>query len=186
MSLLLLLFVLAAVTVWLSVHFLRTRGVAAAPENGQRAQAAVWSVMEEARDLSFIGNAIFSKADWHFILNERCGLLTELFTAERRALAVRWLNDRAERIHAVRAKHVQNSRYSQDLNVLAELRLLVLLQYLIALCWCMLLVVRVAQPTASRTLALHFERMVGRLGTAPRDAETLAHAPSEELHRSHP
>jgi hypothetical protein len=183
---LVLFFLLAAVAVWTSVYFLRAKGVSAAGDDAQAARPAVQSLIHEAGDLPFLWDAIFSEADWRFILNERSPLLTELFTEERRALAVQWLNDRAARIRAVRAKHLENSRYSQDLNVLAELKLLALFQYLIVLCGCMSLVVRVAEPTAPRKLALHFEKMAGRLGPGQEAAIPHVPAPAEELPRSRP
>lgn len=183
MSLLLLFLALAGVAAWTSVHFLRSKDVSLAGENPESGPAGQHEVYE-AGDLPFLGDAIFSEADWNFIRSESSPSLTRLFAEERRALATQWLNDRATRIHAVRAKHLQNSRYSQDLNVLAELKLLLLFQYLIALCRCMLLVVRVAQPTTPRTLALHFEKMAGKAGLE--QGAAVAHVPAEELPRSHP
>lgn len=183
MTLLVLFLALAGVAAWTSVYFLRSKDLPPAgedPESGSARQDGVY----EPRDLPFLGDAIFSEADWNFIRSESSPSLARLFAEERRALAAQWLNDRAARIHAVRAKHLQNSRYSQDLNVLAELKLLLLFQYLIALCRCMLLVVRVAQPTTPRTLALHFEKMAGRAGLE--QGAAVAHVPTDELTRSRP
>ena len=68
--------------------------------------------------------------------------------------------------------------------MLAELKLLALFVYLIALCRCMLLVVRVAEPPAPRALALHFEKMAGRLGRE--QGAALPSLPAEEFPRSRP
>ena len=182
MNLLLLSIVLAVIAVWTSIYFLRARE-ASARDAGTQTAAPGQRAIFEAAGSPFLGHAIFSEADWDFILREGSPSLTRLFTEERRALAGQWLNDRAARIQAVRAKHLENSRYSQDLNVLAELRLLMLFQYLIALCRCMSLVVRVAQPTTPRTLALHFEKMAGRAGLE--QGAAVSPMPSEELPRSH-
>jgi len=145
--------------------------------NAQAAKAA------RHGDLQFLGDAIFSKGDWDFIRGEDSPLLTELFREERRGLAARWLNHSAERIRSIREDHVRNSRFSQDLDVLAEVKLLGLFVYLITLCRCMSLVVRVAEPTAPRTLALHFEKMAGRL--APEQGAVVSPLPAEEFRRSH-
>jgi len=184
MNLVILLFVLAAVLVGTLLYFLRAKDrpaiaekAEAHPLNGQAANAAL------DRDLQFLGEAIFSEADWDFIRGEDSPLLTELFREERRGLAARWLNHSAERIRTIREDHLRNSRFSQDLDVLAEVKLLGLFVYLITLCRCMSLVVRVAEPTAPRTLALHFEKMAGRL--APRQRAVVSHVPAEELRRSH-
>jgi hypothetical protein len=183
MTLVILLFVLGAVLVGTLLHFLRVKD---RPAMAQRVEAPslTGQAANAARDgdLQFLGDAIFSEGDWDFIRGEDSPLLTELFRKERRALAARWLNHSAERIRTIREEHVRNSRFSQDLNVLAEVKLLVLFVYLITLCRGMSLVVRVAQPTAPRTLALHFEKMAGRL--APQQGAVISHAPAEELRRS--
>jgi len=85
------------------------------------------------------------------------------------------------RIRAVRAKHLRNSRYSQDLDVPAEWKLLLLFQYLIVVCRSMQLVVRVAHPAVWRAMALHFERMAGRL--VPKPSRAVPHLPAGELPR---
>ena len=184
MNLVILLFVLAAVLVGSLLYFLRAKDRPAIAENAEagslNAQAA-----KAARhgDLQFLGDAIFSKGDWDFIRGEDSPLLTELFREERRGLAARWLNHSAERIRSIREDHLRNSRFSQDLDVLAEVKLLGLFVYLITLCRCMSLVVRVAEPTAPRTLALHFEKMAGRL--APEQGAVVSPVPAEEFRRSH-
>ena len=184
MNLVILLFVLAAVLVGTLLYFLRVKDRPAIAENVEadslNAQAA-----KAARhgDLQFLGDAIFSKGDWDFIRGEDSPLLTELFREERRGLAARWLNHSAERIRSIREDHLRNSRFSQDLDVLAEVKLLGLFVYLITLCRCMSLVVRVAEPTAPRTLALHFEKMAGRL--APEQGAVVSPMPAEEFRRSH-
>ena len=183
MNLVILLFVLAAVLVGSLLYFLRAKDrpaiaekVAAHSLDGQTENAA------GNGDLQFLGDAIFSEGDWDFIRGEDSPLLTELFREERRGLAARWLNHSAERIRTIREDHVRNSRFSQDLDALAEIKLLGLFVYLITLCRCMSLVVRVAEPTAPRTLALHFAKMAGRL--APQQGVVVSQ-PAEELRRSH-
>ena len=181
MNLVILLFVLAAVLIWVSLHFLRAKDRRPVREKAEVASSNGQAEPAAGDNLQFLGDAIFSELDWDFIRGEHSLLLTELFREERRGLAARWLNESAERIRAIREDHLRNSRYSQDLDVLAELKLLALFVYLITLCRCMLLVVRVAEPTAPRALALHFEKMAGRLG---REGAALSPLPVEELPRS--
>jgi len=184
MNLVILLFVLAAVLMWASFHFLRAKD---RPLVGEKAEVGLSNgpaELDTGGELPFLGDAIFSEGDWDFIRGEHSPVLTELFREERRGLAARWLDKSAERIRAIREDHLRNSRYSQDLDVLAELKLLALFVYLIALCRCMLLVVRVAEPTTPRALALHFEKMAGRLGR--KQGAALPALPVEELPRSRP
>ena len=184
MNLLLLIFVIAAVLGWTLIYFLRVKD---GPATGDKAEVIRFGGQPgdaTDRDRQFLGDAIFSNRDWDFIRKEGSPFLRNLFIEERRALAAQWLNDSAGRIRAVRANHLRGSRYSQNLDVLAELKLLLLFLYLISLCRCMLLVVRVTEPTAPRTLALHFERMAGRLGRA--EGAVFSHVPAEQIPRSRP
>jgi hypothetical protein len=183
MNLVILLFVLAAVLVWSLLYFLRAKDRAAVGEKTEASSNGHAALVGD-RALQYLGDAIFSEGDWNFIRGEKSPLLTELFREERRVLAARWLNQSAERVRAIREDHLRDSRYSQDLDVLAELKLLALFLYLISLCRCMSLVVRVAEPSTPRTLALHFEKMAGRLGREPDAA--VSHVPAEELPRSRP
>ena len=184
MSLVILLFVLVGVLVWAMLYFLRAKDRLPVEEKTEVGSSNGQAELTAGGDLPFLGDAIFSEGDWHFIRGEHSPLLTELFREERRDLAARWLDKSAERIRAIREDHLRNSRYSQDLDVLAELKLLVLFVYLITLCRCMLLVVRVAEPTTPRALALHFEKMAGRLGRE--QGAALPPLPVEELPRSRP
>ena len=188
MNLVILLFVLAAILVGTLLYFLRAKDRSDVGENvGEKTEAGSsegQAGLAAAGVLEYLGDAIFSQGDWDFIRGEKSPLLTELFREERRRLAAQWLNKSAQRIRTIREDHLRNSRYSQDLDVLAEVKLLLLFVYLISLCRCMSLVVRVAEPTTPRTLALHFERMVGRLG--PEQGAGVSHLPAEELPRSRP
>ena len=184
MNLVILLFVLAAVLMWASLHFLRAKDRLPVGEKAEVGLSNGQAELAAGGDLPFLGDAIFSEGDWDFIRGEHSPVLTELFREERRGLAARWLDKSAERIRAIREDHLRNSRYSQDLDVLAELKLLALFVYLITLCRCMLLVVRVAEPPAPRALALHFEKMAGRLGRE--QGAALPPLPVEELPRSRP
>jgi hypothetical protein len=183
MNLVILLFVLAAGLVGTLLYFLRVKDRPAIAEKAE-AGSLDGPAGPAARngDLQFLGDAIFSEEDWDFIRGEDSPLLTELFREERRGLAARWLNCSAERIRTIREDHLRNSRFSQDLDVLAEVKLLVLCVYLITLCRSMSLLVRVAAPTAPRTLALHFEKMAGRL--VPEQGAAVSPLPAEELRRS--
>lgn len=184
MNLVILVFVLAAILIWVSLHFLRAKDRRPVREEAEVASSNGQAELAAGGDLQFLGDAIFSEGDWDFIRGEHSPVLTELFREERRGLAAQWLNESAERIRAIREDHLRNSRYSQDLDVLAELKLLALFVYLITLCRCMLLVVRVAEPAAPRALAHHFEKMAGRLGREQRAA--LSPLPVEELPRFRP
>lgn len=117
----------------------------------------------EIRDLRFLPYSIFSERDWNFVQNEQSPFLHRLFLEERRAVAIHWLKERAAWVRAIRANHLQRSRYSKNLNVFAEARLLFLFFYLLGLCRCLLLIVQIANANTLRSIALHFEAMTQKL-----------------------
>lgn len=182
MNLLLPFFAMAAVLGWALIHFLRTKDGPAIRHTAEIVEYGGQRRSSEDKEFRFLGDTIFSEEDWDFIRREEAPFLTRLFIEERRSLAAEWLKDSAARIRAVRANHLRNSRHSENLDVVAELKLLLLFLYLISLCRSMLVVVRVAQPTTPRRLALHFEKMAGRL--EPARGEASLPVPAEELPRS--
>ncbi len=133
---------------------------------------------EDKADLRFIPYAIFSERDWNFVRNEQSTFLSQLFLQERRAVAVHWLKERAAWVRAIRANHLRRSRYSRNLNVLAEAKLLFLFFYLLGLCRCLLLIVQIANANTLRSIALHFEVMTQRLAQIHR--RFSHYAPAEE------
>jgi len=118
---------------------------------------------------SFIAEAIFSPRDWLFIRQESSSDLNLIFLHQRRALAIHWLQDCLTAIRAVRANHLRQSRHSQDLNVLAEVRLLLLFFYFSVLCRCLLFAVHFVQPSVPGSIALYLQTLASKvLPSAPR------------------
>jgi hypothetical protein len=177
MNMLLLFFVLAALLAWALIRFVRAdKDRASSKILGERPRPC------EDPDFQVLGDAIFSERDWNFIRKEASPFLEKLFLQERRAVAAHWLNDSVARIRDVRAHHLQNSRHSQDLDALAEAKLLLLFFYLTVLCQCLLFIVRFTHPIIPRTLALHFQNVARKL--LPVWGEFPAHATGQGFRRS--
>ena len=113
----------------------------------------------ESAHPSFIAEAVFSPRDWLFIQKESSASLNALFVHERRIIAVAWLRDCLAAVRAVRANHLRQSRHSQDLNLLAEAKLLLRFFYLSTLCRCLLLVVQFVHPAAPHAIALYIQNL---------------------------
>ena len=176
----LLFFITALLLAWALVRFARVRndrGFAALADPSGTAGRPEHLPAFDDREFQHLGDAIFSERDWNFIQKESSPSLERLFLQERRGVARHWLNDSVVRIRSIRAGHLRNSKYSENLEVFAEVKLLLLFVYLIALCQCLLLVVRFARPDTPRSLALHFQRTARRL--MPVQEESLAKASGE-------
>jgi len=115
------------------------------------------------REFAYLGNLVFSDQDWDFIRREQSPSLNKLFIKERRAVITHWLLASSSRLRTIHANHVQNSRHSANLDVFAEIRLLLLFSYLAFLCRSLLLIARFSHPSATSVLALHFQSKANRL-----------------------
>jgi hypothetical protein len=132
---------------------------------------------------NFIAEAVFSLRDWIFIQREFSPDLNSLFVHERRALAIHWLSDCLAAIRAVRANHLRQSRLSQDLNVLAEAKLLLRFFYLSALCRCLLFAVQFVHPAAPRAFALYIQKLAGPMLPRTEPPMLFSRVPVTELSR---
>jgi len=130
----------------------------------------------------FVAEAVFSLRDWTFIQQQSSPLLYSLFVHERRALAIHWLRDCLAQIRAVRANHLQQSRHTSDLNVLREAKLLLLFFYLAAMCRCLLVAVRLVHPSTPRAVALHIQKLAGKI--LPGQPPGLSRIPVTEISRN--
>ena len=115
------------------------------------------------QEFASLGNLVFSDQDWKFIQREQSPFLNRLFIEQRRAVITHWLRESATRLRAIRINHLQHSRHSANLNVLAEAKLFFLFFYLAFLCWSLLLIVRFSHPSTPRALALHFQSAASKL-----------------------
>lgn len=131
---------------------------------------------------AFIAEAVFSPRDWIFIQQQASSQLHSLFIRERRALAIQWLRDCLARIRTVRASHLRQSRHSQDLNAVAEAKLLLLFFYLSMLCRCLLLAVRFVHPATPYAIALYIQNRAGKV--LPAQPTVLSRVPVSEVSRS--
>jgi len=131
----------------------------------------------------FIAEAVFSPRDWTFIQQEFSQDLNSLFLHERRALAIHWLRDCLAGIHAVRVNHLRQSRHSQDLNVLAEAKLLLHFIYLSALCRGLLFAVQFVHPAAPRSIALYLQNVAAKILPRTPSPLALSHVPVTEVSR---
>jgi hypothetical protein len=178
MNMLLLFFLVSLLLGWALIRFVRVDkgGQVFGKTPGERHR-----FFDDA-NFQVLGDAIFSERDWNFIRKEASPALKKLFLQERRAVAAHWLNDSVARIRDIRANHLQRSRHSQDLDALAEAKLLLLFFYLTVLCRCLLLIVRLTNPIIPRSLALHFQGVARKL--APYRGGIPPHATAEGFDRS--
>ena len=110
-----------------------------------------------------VAEAVFSPRDWLYIQKESSRSLNALFVEERRAIAICWLRACLAAIRLVRANHLRQSRHSQDLNLPAEVRLLLRFFYLATLCRGLLLMVRFVHPSTPRAIALYIQDLAANV-----------------------
>jgi hypothetical protein len=171
---LLLSFLVAALLGWALLHFLHSG----------RSRSDFDDAISASAHPNFIADAVFSRRDWAFVQQEFSPPLNSLFIRERRALAIHWLRDCLARIHSVRANHLRQSRHSQDLNVFAEAKLLLLFLYLSALCRCLLLAVHLVHPATPRAIALYVQDLAGRVLPGAPPPTVFARVPVSEVSRN--
>ncbi|HVM74645.1 MAG TPA: hypothetical protein VMT75_03310 [Candidatus Saccharimonadales bacterium] len=132
---------------------------------------------------SFVAEAVFSPRDWLYIQQESSASLNALFLSERRAIAVRWLRDCLAAIRVVRANHLRQSRHSQDLNLLAEAKLLLRFSYLATLCRCLLFAVQFVHPSAPHAIAQYVQNLAADILPTPEPDMVLSSVAVREVSR---
>jgi hypothetical protein len=111
----------------------------------------------------FVAEAVFSPRDWLYIQKESSPALNALYVHERRVIAIHWLRDCLVAIRFVRANHLRQSRHSQDLNLLAEARLLLRFFYFATLCRVLLCMVQFVHPSTPHAIALYIQNLAANI-----------------------
>ena len=180
MSALLILIFVAVILIWALFVFLDAGRSTTSEDAVPLGSASSQSDSCDSREFAQLGNLVFSDQDWNLIRGEQSAALEKLFVKERRAVMTHWLLASSGRLHAIRISHLQTSRHSTNLDVFAEIRLLLLFAYLAFLCRSLLVVARFSRPSTPSVLAQHFRSAANRLfSTLPR--VPAAEAPGQHL-----
>ena len=177
MSALLVFLLLACLLLFALLSFLDADHASGLKDGALSSLVSGQSGFCDNQEFASLGNLVFSDQDWNFIKGEQSPFLSKLFIEERRTVITHWLHQSAARLRAIRANHLQHSRLSANLDVVAEGRLFLLFLYLAVLCWSLLLIVRFSHPSTPRALALHFQSAASKLlsaasgGLAPASAD---------------
>jgi len=163
MSALLIFFAIALLLLWALFAFLEKDHSVSSSVSDSFSLPSGQAGSCDSQEFAALGHALFSDQDWAFVQSEQSPSLNKLFIEERRALIAHWLRESSARLHAIRMDHVQNSRHAENLDVVAEAKLLLLFSYLGLLCWSLLLIVRFSHPAAPSVLATHFQSVSSRL-----------------------
>ena len=173
MTLLLLAFLVAFVLSWALLRLLRS----------DSQSTGVPTSSSSLAHPGFVAEAVFSPRDWQYIQKESSPSLNALFVQERRAIAIRWLHDCLAAIRIVRTNHLRQSRHSQDLNLLAEARLLLRFFYLATLCRALLLMVQFVRPSTPHAIAFYVQNLAANVLPAPESEMILSSVAVREVSR---
>lgn len=123
---------------------------------------------------------IFSPKDREFMRLTRSPRLERLYKEERRKVALHWVRRTSSEVSAIIRHHRLNSRYSQNVNVVAETKLFA--QYLELKCLCGVLefLIQVFGPHALADLASYAGKLYEQLGRAMPDVKPASHVASSE------
>lgn len=119
---------------------------------------------------------IFSRADWEFVAAMKSPALEGFFRAERKSLALLWVQQTTSGIQKIMRQHAEVSRRSQDLDFATEMRLFIRYAELRMICGILFVSIEVAGPLWMRGLALRASGLSQRI----EQAQEAFHAAAEE------
>ena len=119
---------------------------------------------------------IFSRADWEFVATMKSPSLEGFFRAERKSLALLWVQQTTVGIQKIMRQHAEMSRSSLDLDFATEMRLFFRYAELRMICGILLVSIEVAGPLWLRGLALRASKLSQRI----EQAQEAFHATAEE------
>lgn len=109
---------------------------------------------------------IFSRADWEFVAAMKSPSLEAFFRAERKSLALLWVQQTTAGIQGIMRQHAEMSRRSEDLDFTTEMRLFLRYAELRLICGILLVSIEMAGPLWLRGLALRASRLSQRIEQA--------------------
>jgi hypothetical protein len=121
---------------------------------------------------------IFSPKDREFIGLTHSPRLQRLYQEERRKVALHWVRRTSREVSAIMLRHRLNSRYSQNVNVVAETKLVGQYLELRFLCGVLLFLIQLFGPHALADLATYAGKLYERLGSAMPDAKPVSQVAS--------
>jgi hypothetical protein len=109
---------------------------------------------------------IFSRDDWEFVAAMKSPALERFFRAERKSLALLWVQQTSADIRKIMRHHAELSRSSEDLDFVTEMRLFSRYAELRIICGLLVLSIELAGPLWLRGLALHASKLSQRIEQA--------------------
>jgi hypothetical protein len=119
---------------------------------------------------------IFSRDDWEFVAAMKSPSLEQFFLAERKSLALLWVQQTTAGIQKIMRQHAELSRRSEDLDFATEMKLFSRYAELRMICGILVLSIELAGPLRLRGLALH----AGKLSQRIEQAQEAFHAAAED------
>jgi hypothetical protein len=107
---------------------------------------------------------IFSSDDRAFVLSMQCAALRKLLAAERKSLALLWVQQTSEEIRRIMREHLEFARRSADLEFATEIKLFFHYAELRLVCGFLLISIELAGPFWLRGLALYAGKLSQRVG----------------------
>ena len=117
---------------------------------------------------------IFSRDDWEFVAAMKSPSLERLFLAERKSLALLWVQQTSAGIQKIMRQHAELSRRSADLDFATEMKLFFRYAELRMICGILVLSIELAGPLWLRGLALHASKLSQRIEQAQEAFHTAA------------
>ncbi|HET7106240.1 MAG TPA: hypothetical protein VFI38_05470 [Candidatus Acidoferrum sp.] len=118
---------------------------------------------------------IFSPEDRKFIRLTPSPRLQRLYVEERRKVAVHWVRQTSREVSTIMRDHRLNSRYSRNMNVAAETKLVVQYLELRLLCGVLLCLTHLFGPHVLADLASYAAKVYEQLGRAMPDVSPATH-----------
>jgi hypothetical protein len=109
---------------------------------------------------------IFSRADWEFVAALSSPSLERFFRAERKSLALLWVQQTIAGIQKIMRQHAEVSRRSEDLDFATEMRLFLRYAELHMICGILFVSIELAGPLWLRGLALRASKLSQRIEQA--------------------
>jgi len=109
---------------------------------------------------------IFSRDDWKFVAAMKSPALERFFRAERKSLALLWVQQTSADIQKIMRQHAEVSRRSEDLDFATEMKLFSRYAELRMICGILVLSIELAGPLWLRGLALHASKLSQRIEQA--------------------
>lgn len=107
---------------------------------------------------------IFSREDQEFVSGLQCASIEKLFRAERKSLALLWVQQTTRRIRGIMREHTELTRRAPDLEFRTEIKVLFRYAELRMVCGFLFLSIELAGPFWMRGLAMYANNMSQRIG----------------------